>query len=292
MTAAPFDPVSVADHSVDAPTYCEADGSPTWVTRGSRFVITITAVQAGTTLRVDDNPDEHMVLLPDTPVMVSLKADAQASERNREVHGNSLLIVPPGTCTLTALQSGWVVRCFTERQHALLARAVNAEAFITPRPQVRPLADWPMPPEGYQLRVYPLDSALAEGDKTRVFRSRNLMINVLRERTAPRDVTALSPHSHADFEQASITLKGVHIHHLRTPWTPDMTTWRDDQALQVGSPSVVVIPPGVIHTTRNIGHEPALLIDLFAPPREDFSRRAGMVRNAAEYPMPGEAEGL
>jgi mannose-6-phosphate isomerase-like protein (cupin superfamily) len=117
------------------------------------------------------------------------------------------------------------------------------------------------------------------------------MINLLRERTAPRDITAMSPHSHEDFEQASITLAGLHVHHMRTPWVADMTVWRPDEAIEVGAPSVTVIPPPIVHTTRNLGDGPAVLIDLFCPPRADFSLRQGMVRNAAEYPLPDRLRG-
>ena len=56
--------------------------------------------------------------------------------------------------------------------------------------------------------------------------------------------------------------------------------------MEVGSPSVTVIPPPIIHTTRNLGYGPALLVDLFCPPRDDFTLRPGMVRNAADYPLP------
>ncbi len=275
--------VSVADHSTDPPTLREADGAPTWVTRASHLVTAITQAAAGTRLTVEANPDESMVLLPDCGARVTTAAGC------REVPANRLLIVPPGDCTLELLGPGWVLRAFTTRQQALAAWAVNAADFAEPHADVAPLLDWPAPAGGWALRVYDLDAALAEGEKTRVFRSSNLMINILRERQEARDVRALSPHSHSDFEQASVTLRGVHLHHLRWPWTPDLTTWRNDAALQVGAPSVTVIPPKVVHTTRNIGDGPALLIDLFAPPRLDFSLRAGMVRNADEYPMPGEA---
>jgi mannose-6-phosphate isomerase-like protein (cupin superfamily) len=280
---APARNVSVADHSVAPPTHHEADGAPTWVTRASHLVTAITQAAAGTRLGVEANPDESMVLLPDCGARVTTAAGS------REVPANSLLILPPGDSTLELLGPGWVLRAFTTRQQALAARAVNAADFTEPHADVAPMRDWPAPVGGWRLRVYDLEAALAEGEKTRVFRCSNLMINILRERQQARDVRALSPHSHTDFEQASVTLRGVHLHHLRWPWTPDMTTWRPDTALQVGAPSVTVIPPTVVHTTRNIGDGPALLIDLFAPPRLDFSLRAGLVRNADEYPLPGSA---
>ena len=68
------------------------------------------------------------------------------------------------------------------------------------------------------------------------------MINVLTKREAPRDTTKLSPHSHDDFEQASLLLEGQYVHHMRYPWTTDMADWREDEHLEVGSPSVIVIP--------------------------------------------------
>jgi mannose-6-phosphate isomerase-like protein (cupin superfamily) len=119
----------------------------------------------------------------------------------------------------------------------------------------------------------------------RIFRCTNLMINVLAKRATARDVTKLSPHSHADFEQASLAVEGEYVHHLRYPWTPDMTAWREDEHLEIGSPSVTVIPPNVVHTSRNVGG-PGWLIDVFAPPRVDFSTKPGLVCNADEYPMP------
>lgn len=272
--------VSRCDHSLTPPTLHESDGSPTWVTRGSNFVIAITRVKPGTVLESPDLPDEHMILLHDTDARV------EASDRTIEARSRQLLIVPPGKARVQARGAGLVLRCFTVRHAELAAQAANAEEFAQPRSEVASLVDWPVPEGGFALRCYDLEDALKEGEKTRVFRSSNLMINVLRERQEARDVSALSPHQHRDFEQASITLTGVHIHHLRYPWTPDMREWRADEALEIGAPSVVIIPPQVVHTTRNVGQGPALLIDLFASPRADFSLRPGMVRNAAEYPLP------
>ena len=72
---------------------------------------------------------------------------------------------------------------------------------------------------------------------------------------------------------------------MRWPWTPDATTWREDQHVEMGSPSVLVVPPKVVHTSANV-HGPGWLIDIFSPPRLDFSAKPGMVCNANEYPVP------
>jgi mannose-6-phosphate isomerase-like protein (cupin superfamily) len=67
-----------------------------------------------------------------------------------------------------------------------------------------------------------------------------------------------------------------------------MTTWREDQHIEIGHPSLTIIPPTVIHTSRN--REPnGRLVDIFSPPRVDFSRTPGLVINAADYPMPVDA---
>jgi hypothetical protein len=84
----------------------------------------------------------------------------------------------------------------------------------------------------------------------------------------------------------SLGLKGSFVHHLRYPWTPDKTRWRDDEHERYESPSVLVIPARVIHTTQDVGEGSTWLVDIFAPPRMDFSSKQGFVLNAAEYPLP------
>ncbi len=112
------------------------------------------------------------------------------------------------------------------------------------------------------------------------------MVNVLPEDDQPRDPTKLSPHHHDDFEQVSLQVAGDYVHHMRVPWTPDGSTWRDDEHHHCTAPAVVVIPPPLIHTSQSVGAMRHWLIDVFAPPRVDFSQRPGWVLNADEYPMP------
>ena len=76
------------------------------------------------------------------------------------------------------------------------------------------------------------------------------------------------------------------MHHIRVPWTPDSSTWRDDEHQRCEAPAIVVIPPPLVHTSQSVDEMHHWLIDLFAPPRRDFSERPGWVLNADEYPMP------
>jgi mannose-6-phosphate isomerase-like protein (cupin superfamily) len=218
-------------------------------------------------------------------VAATIRAGAETIEAAPE----SLTIVPPGPSEVVAKGVGYVVRVLSNRATDLLAKAENAATYADGATEVAPLVDWPQPPDGFKLRNYKPFEYDKPDTNMRLFRCTNLMINVLTKRTAPRDVTKLSPHSHDDFEQASLLLEGDYIHHLRYPWVPDMSQWRADEHVEIGSPSVTVIPPKVVHTSRNIGDKRSWLIDIFSPPRVDFSRKPGLVLNADEYPMP---EGL
>jgi mannose-6-phosphate isomerase-like protein (cupin superfamily) len=182
--------------------------------------------------------------------------------------------------------AGPVVRVFSHHAQDLLALASNAAAYAEATPDVAPLVPWPTPAEGFRLRNYPLAQFTQADSNMRIFRSTNLMLNVLTPRMVPRDVHKLSPHSHADFEQGSLALRGEWIHHMRYPWVPDMTAWRDDEHIEVGSPSLTVIPPKVVHTSRNLNEGGAWLLDIFAPPRMDFSSKPGKVANEKDYPLP------
>jgi mannose-6-phosphate isomerase-like protein (cupin superfamily) len=273
-------PASGGWHYMEAPLTDIDVGAETWIARGANFVTVVSKAPTGTTLARADNPDEYMI------VTDKIGATVVADGETIEVGPDSLTIVPPGASSVTLTGEGEIVRIFSSRARDLAERASNASAYPDHPADVAPLDPWPEPVGGYRLRTYALADHVREGTNMRVFRSTNLMLNVMTPRDTPRDTAKLTPHSHTDFEQGSLAIGGVYVHHLRYPWTPDMANWREDEHVEMASPSVLVIPPTVIHTSRNIGDQPGRLIDVFAPPRVDFSLRDGVVVNAEEYPMP------
>ncbi|MFC6280212.1 MULTISPECIES: hypothetical protein [Polaromonas] len=257
-----------------------APGASTWLTRGANFVVAVTQASAGTELARDNNPDEYMVYLVDTAAVI------EAGKERIEASADSLTIVPPGASRVTLSGAGQVVRVFSTKASDLASAAGNAGLYAAGAPEVAPLQAWPDPVGGFKLRNYLVSEHTKPDSNMRIFRSSNLMINIMTARQVARDVHKLSPHSHADFEQGSLAISGDWVHHMRYPWTVDMTTWKEDEHIEMGSPSLLVIPPKVIHTSRNVNDGGSALIDIFAPPRMDFSSKPGMVCNAAEYPMP------
>lgn len=286
MALLPSQIATAARHHLQTPRPLDGDGgAPSWVTRGQHFVVVVTRVADGDVL-ARDNPDEYLLIVPETEgLSARLSAPGPDGEQQLDALTDSLSILPPGPSAVRIQGSGLVARVFSTDAADLLPLADNAATYAQPNPACAPLVAWPDPPGGFRLRSYHLP-AYASGDSTmRVFRSTKLMVNPLMPRRTPRSVHALSPHSHADFEQGSLALGGTYVHHLRYPWVPDMDDWRADEALEMGSPSLLVVPPQVVHTSRNTGPEVGRLVDVFAPPRWDFERR-GIVCNAADYPAP------
>jgi mannose-6-phosphate isomerase-like protein (cupin superfamily) len=279
MTTPVLRPASVARWHDQAPQI-EASGERSWVARGANFVIAVTQAAAGTRLARRGQADEYMVFLPESGA--TIRAGAETIEAAAE----SLTIVPPGDSEVVMKGAGQVVRVFSHQAQDLMAAAGNAADYAQATPEVAPLVPWPTPADGFRLRNYPLAQYTQADNNMRIFRSTNLMLNVMTPRMVARDVKKLSPHSHVDFEQGSLALRGKWMHHMRYPWVPDMNAWRDDEHVEVGSPSLTVIPPKVVHTSRNLNDGGAWLLDVFAPPRMDFSSKPGKVANEKDYPMP------
>lgn len=281
MSHAAFSIPSVNDASQHPPQISAADGTRTWITRASNFVIATSRCLPGSVIEGEQLPDESFLLLPD--VGAHIEIDGQ----RHEVRPDSLVILPPGRVRIVAQGSGTIVRVCSHLATELLVLAGNRADFATPRPEVAPLLPWPAPVGGYRVRIYHLPALARPEERMRVFRSTNLMVNLVAETFAPRDVRALSPHKHDDLEQATLCVRGQFIHHLRTPWTPNLHHWRDDLHLEVGSPSVTVIPAGIVHTSRSTTIDGgALLIDVFSPPRADFALHPDWCRNGDDYPLP------
>lgn len=283
-------PAAAADAAIAAPHYTEFDGEPsevsprgskTWITRGQNFIVAYSRLVAGDELRRPAGQDEYVAILHQDDAVVSVRA----GDEKVTIKGQSVVVVPPGASAIMAEQPTDVVRVFDIRTEDLATQAANAADYRDAHPRVAPLENWPDPTDGDKLRVYPLDAIAAEpGRFGRIFRTRTLMINYMYPTEGPRDISKLSPHHHDDFEQGSLAVRGDFLHHIRTPWTPDMNQWRDDEHTPVGSPSLAIIPPPTVHTTRATGAGTNILIDIFSPPREDFSDQPGWVLNGAEYP--------
>lgn len=269
-------------HFAEQPPHTVHDQGRTWYVRGQNLVVGYTDVAGEVTVELPDGPDEHGLLLPAEDV----DATVRSGEAYAAVAGHSLTFLPPGPAVVTLRGTGAAVTLGTTRSAELAGRALNAASYRDPHPFVTPLDPWPAPPDGFRVRTYRLDVPGLENPPFRIFRCSSFMVNVPHPRTGPRDTTRLSPHTHDDFEQFSLIVGGEYVHHLRWPWTTDLAEWREDEHVRCTTPSLTVIPPPVVHTSQAVGDGVNHLIDLFSPPRADFSRQPGWVLNADDYPMP------
>jgi hypothetical protein len=255
------------------------DRQRNWYTRGQNFVVCYSEVEPGAVFERSAQPDEYVLLLHDPDMSATVEANGETVE----VPGYTITFIPPGDSRITCTAGGRVVRLVSSRSDDLTARVSNADKYAGPHPQVPPFEPWPEPLGGWHIRSYSLDVPDQEGRFGKIFRCSTFMVNVFPPQ-GPRDVTKLSPHHHDDFEQCSLALEGWYMHHLRWPWTANQHDWRDDEHERCDSPSVCVIPPKVIHTSAPSDPGSNVLVDIFAPPREDFSDMPGWVINAADYP--------
>lgn len=254
----------------------------TWVARGQNFIIAYSQAQPGAIFERNDQIDEYVLLLPEAQSSVTVEAGGET----QGIDGFTITMIPPGDSRICVAAGGPVIRLFSARSADLAALASNAATYAGAHPQVPPFAAWPDPVGGFKLRSYSLDVPDEPGRFGKIFRCTTLMVNIFPPQMGPRDPAKLSPHHHDDFEQGSLAIGGRYVHHLRWPWTADLADWRDDAHEACGSPSICVIPPRVIHTSAAVDPGVNLLVDIFAPPRTDFSAMAGWVLNAADYPLP------
>jgi hypothetical protein len=258
------------------PTEVAPNGSRTWIARAANLVLAYTEAKAGDVFARTAQPDEYAVLMYSDSAPVTVNGTVSVAEE-------AFVVVPPGDSEIRVDGDGVLIRLFSNRATDLCDEALNAAAYAEPDERAAPLQPWPDPVGGFALRVYRLaDTPIVEGRFGRIFRTTNVMVNFLAEEPVPRDERKLSPHHHDDFEQISLAVKGRFVHHIRYPWGPDSTRWRPDEHREIATPSICVIPPPTVHTTQGVGGHQQL-IDIFSPPRVDFSA-SGWVLNADDYP--------
>ncbi|MFG2091794.1 hypothetical protein [Spirillospora sp. NPDC048824] len=259
-------------------------GTRTWLARGQNFVVTYSSAVEGDELTREDQSDEYVVVLPHE----GSAATVRTPDETVSMTGQGVIVVPPGRSVVVADADCDLVRLFTVTSAEPLARAsVNQASYEEPNPEVAAFEPWPDPPAGHRVRAYPLTEVPVDPARFgRIFRCSTFMVNFLNPRMGVRDPETLSPHQHDDFEQCSLAVEGDFVHHIRTPWTKRMSEWLPDEHRGCGSPSIAVIPPPAVHTTQSVGSGRNQLIDIFCPPRADFSARPGLVLNAGEYPIP------
>ena len=262
------------------------DKSKTWLARGQNFIVAFTEAEIGATFERKGQVDEYVLILPDE----EMSATVTAGGETKEIGGFTITIVPPGDSVIETTAGGKLIRLFSTQSADLAEKTANAEDYSEPHPHLPPFKPWPEPKGGYKIRSYSLDVPEEEGRFGKIWRCTTFMVNVFPPQHGPRDPSKLSPHHHDDFEQCSLVTGGKYVHHLRWPWTANLAEWRDDDHELCGAPSVTVIPPKAIHTSAAVDPGVNLLIDIFSPPREDFSKMDGWVLNADEYPMPPKSE--
>jgi hypothetical protein len=278
--------IAAAQYS-DFRTLASLDGATaderTAVVRGQNVILIHTWAADGDDLHNGTLEGELAVLaFDDSPAFDVITADG-GTTRVKEA---GLVVVPPGASRLSVHGTGPLVRLVEAGEAAWSAGVANAAAYAENHPRVTLLKRWPEPTGGDKVRVYPLSEVPDKpGRFGRIFRTRSFMVNFLPVSDGPRDPRKLSPHTHDDFEQLSLAVRGEYIHHIRTPWLADSTGWRDDEHVTLGSPSVAIIPPPTVHTSEAHADGANQLIDIFSPPRVDFSERPGWVLNADDYPM-------
>jgi len=266
-------------HDVE-PTVSDA-GSETWYMRGQNFVVAYSEVKDSLTFSREQQLDEWVLLVPGSSLAtVSLEWEGEQVV----VPGRSIAFVPSGAARVVAEGSGQLVRLFTTQSSDVAELALNSDSYVDAHPNVASLVPWAEAIDGPKIHLYSLDVPKEEGRFGRIFRCSTFMVNFLDPTVGPRDTSRMSPHTHDDFEQCSLAVEGDYFHHIRWPWGTNKAQWREDDHRHCPSPSMVVIPPPAIHTSQAVGEGVNQLVDIFCPPRVDFSQKAGWVLNAKDYP--------
>lgn len=256
------------------------DGAKLQAARGQNFLVRYVEMAADAVLEWSEDRGYVLIFEPVIGDLATVTVTAHGQKAVLSERG--IIVVPSGLSRITT-SSPTVVIAVLDTIGKEETEAANEDFYSRPHPRVTRLPE--DSPAITVLRAYPLSDYPAEqGRFGTIFRTHTLMINFLDDQVGPRDTEKLSPHHHDDFEQGSLTIRGAWKHHIRTPWTTRMSQWREDVHTSVEGPSLTIIPPPTIHTSRATGQGANLMIDLFSPPRDDFADK-GWVVNAEDFPL-------
>jgi hypothetical protein len=268
------DLVSLPDTASDSPLVSR-------FVRGQNFLIEWLDAKADAPALQLSSDDETILMTFDASARIA------GSVSETSVAGRTVVVLPSGDFRID-LKPGRAALLSTSRK-GVSAGALNAASYVKRDERVSaPETAWQRRDGARELQIFEIDKVKAPADNPRLkmFQSATMSINWV-DYEGPRNRKLLSPHFHDDFEQASLAAAGNFVHHLRVTWGSDAAEWRDDVHMEAGSPSVLVIPPKLIHTSEGVGPGRHLLIDVFTPPRRDFIARKWML-NSSEYLDPLE----
>lgn len=273
--------MAAVELSIRAPTVLDFSGAKSagdsrWFARARNFTVDFALGASGTAL--DASVDsESFALLPDAA------ATLEGNDETWSVARNSVVILPAGRWRFSLKDFGQIAVLSTANARPA-SSAINAVAFEAPDDEVAPV-------ESALRRKQPLRApqifdmtqlqAPKDNPRLKMLQTETMSINWV-DYEGERDRSALSPHLHKDFEQGSLALAGSFLHHLRVEWGKNADLWQDDRHVEVGSPSMLVVPVRMIHTTEGTGGGRHLLIDVFSPARADFIAKGWML-NAEDF---------
>lgn len=261
----------------------DRDGPGRQFFRATNFVVEWMGSSSGQ--RSITSASEFLIVLHEAQARIS------GPYGERMLPPGSVAIAPAGTHLVQAGGAGSVVVLASDRPDMSRNEAINPGSKANPlvAPIARPFRRKGPLSEPQVIRLKDIPFPLGN-PRMKFVQSETMSLNLV-DYAGPRDRSALSPHEHADIEQGTLALEGAFVHHLRKAWGRDADEWVADAHVQAGPPSVLLIPPRVIHTTEGVGEGRHVLLDIFAPPRNDF-REKGWVWNAAEYVSSPAKDGL
>jgi hypothetical protein len=268
-----------ADFSTTPPEL--VDGQHHWLMRAQNFWLEWVELQDAARGFHIESRDELLVIVPAGSVHIEATAGGASAVLVPE---HSVAILPAGRYRVAGSVASRCAVLASQREDVGQRRVLEESAYQPPDPRIAPTGTPYRRTRGSGvIQVLGIGQIMASKDKPRLkmLQTETLSVNIV-EYLGPRNRAELSPHSHDSFEQGSLAIAGHFMHHLRVPWGSNADRWREDEHLPAASPSLVVVPVNMIHTTEGTGEGHHFLVDLFAPPRDDFIDK-GWVFNATDY---------